>query len=75
MDSQQHSETLIPASKVCARYSRSDKTLDRWLKDESLGFPRPVVIRNRRYFREGELVQWERAQAGKQKHAAVTEAA
>ncbi|WOH55040.1 DNA-binding protein [Bradyrhizobium sp. BWC-3-1] len=65
MDKSTPAEALLPASKVCARYTRSAKTLDRWLKDDTLGFPRPVVIRNRRYFREAELIDWERAQAGK----------
>jgi predicted DNA-binding transcriptional regulator AlpA len=65
----QSSDTLIPGPKVSKRYNRSDKTLDRWLADKELGFPRPIVIRNRRYFREAELVAWERAQAGKSKAA------
>lgn len=43
--------------------------LDRWLKDETLGFPRPVVIRHRRYFKEAELLDWERAQASKSRAA------
>jgi predicted DNA-binding transcriptional regulator AlpA len=65
----QTTDTLIPGPKVSRRYNRSDKTLDRWLNDEALGFPRPIMIRNRRYFRESELVAWERAQAGKSKAA------
>lgn len=56
-------DNLIPAAKVCARYGRTDRTLDRWLKDESLNFPRPVVIRGRRYFKETEIVAWEKNQA------------
>lgn len=63
------SHNMLPAASVWRRYGKSDRTLDRWLKDESLGFPRPLVIRNRRYFKEAELLEWERAQAAKAKAA------
>ena len=65
----QPSENMLPAATVWRRYGKTDRTLDRWLKDESLGFPRPVVIRNRRYFKEAELLDWERAQASKSRAA------
>jgi predicted DNA-binding transcriptional regulator AlpA len=54
---------LLPAGSVWARYGVVDRTLDRWLANESLGFPRPVVINKRRYFRESDLVEWERSRA------------
>jgi predicted DNA-binding transcriptional regulator AlpA len=63
------SESMLPAAQVWKRYGKTDRTLDRWLKDEALGFPRPVVIRNRRYFKEAELQEWERAQASKSRAA------
>lgn len=45
------SKRLIPAKEIRAMFgSVSDMTLWRWLQDESLGFPRPTVIRNRRYW-------------------------
>ena len=59
------SSNLIPAPAVWRRYGKTDRTLDRWLQDPRLNFPRPTVIRGRRYFREAELVAWERAQAAK----------
>jgi predicted DNA-binding transcriptional regulator AlpA len=62
-------DSMLPAPQVWRRYRKSDKTLDRWLKDEGLGFPRPIYIRNRRYFREAELIEWERAQASKARAA------
>ncbi len=58
-------DNMLPAATVWRHYGKTDRTLDRWIKDEQLGFPRPVVIRNRRYFKEAELVEWERAQASK----------
>jgi predicted DNA-binding transcriptional regulator AlpA len=33
----------------------SGMTLWRWLHDESLGFPKPTVIRNRRYWDASEV--------------------
>ena len=65
----QTSDNMLPAAQVWKRYGKTDRTLDRWLKDEKLGFPRPVFIRSRRYFKEAELLDWERAQAGKAKAA------
>jgi hypothetical protein len=41
------------------------RTLSRWELDEKLGFPKPTVIRKRRYWREDELIAWERSQASK----------
>jgi predicted DNA-binding transcriptional regulator AlpA len=58
-------DNLIPAPQVCQRYGRNERTLDRWLKDQGLDFPRPTYIKNRRYFREAELIAWERSQASK----------
>lgn len=59
------SENMLPAAAVWKRYGKTDRTLDRWLKDKSLGFPRPTIIRNRRYFKETELIEWERAQVSR----------
>jgi hypothetical protein len=42
-----------------------DRTLDRWLADARIDFPRPLTINGRRYFSEPELVAWERKRAGK----------
>jgi len=65
----QPSENMLPAALVWRRYGKTDRTLARWLQDESLGFPRPLIIRSRRYFKEAELVEWERLQASKAKAA------
>jgi predicted DNA-binding transcriptional regulator AlpA len=62
-------DNLIPAPRVCDRYNRNERTLDRWLKDDELGFPRPIYIKNRRYFREVDLITWEREQAAKSRAA------
>ena len=62
---QENTGPYQPARKVCARYDIVDRTLDRWLADPAMGFPRPIVINTRRYFSEPELVAWERRRAGK----------
>jgi len=59
------SDTYLTAPQVLRRYSISDMSLHRWLKSPDLAFPRPIKINRRRYFREAELVAWERARAGK----------
>jgi hypothetical protein len=56
-------DVLYPARKVLNKYSISDRTLDRWLADSALGFPRPTMIQGRRYWRAAELAVWERAAA------------
>jgi hypothetical protein len=42
---------------VCSR------TLDRWLHDAALGFPRPRVVNNRRYFERDAIDSWKSATA------------
>jgi predicted DNA-binding transcriptional regulator AlpA len=54
----EHSE-YIPATVVQARYAISDVTLWRWIRSTSLGFPQPVVVNRRRFFRRAELEAWE----------------
>jgi hypothetical protein len=60
----------LPASKVWKRYGVTDRTLDRWLAKESLGFPKPLLINKRRYFREAELIDWERSRASSKSEVA-----
>jgi predicted DNA-binding transcriptional regulator AlpA len=55
----------LPASAVCQRYGVVDRTLDRWLKNRELAFPKPLYINHRRYFDEAELEIWERKQAAR----------
>jgi hypothetical protein len=53
----------LPAPKVWKRYDTSDRTLDRWISNPALEFPKPIIINNRRYFSEPALSAWERKQA------------
>jgi hypothetical protein len=60
---------LLGAPQVRRRYGGiSDMCLWRWLRDPNLDFPRPLIIRKRRYWQTGKLKAWERAQARKAQH-------
>ena len=56
----------LTAPQVRHRYgSRSDMWLWRLLKNEASGFPKPLIINGRRYWRLEDLEAWEVAQAAK----------
>jgi hypothetical protein len=55
--------SLVPSRKVLERYLICDRTLDRWTANPTLGFPQPVLINKRRYWRVAELAAWERSRA------------
>ena len=52
-------EALIPDRAVCTRYGISLMTLYRWDRDSSLGFPKPIRIRTRKYRRVVELDEFD----------------
>jgi predicted DNA-binding transcriptional regulator AlpA len=54
---------LLTSRQLCVRYSVSDRTLHHWLLDQRLGFPRPLVIRRRRYWDQEQIDAFDRAQA------------
>jgi len=53
-------KVYLPSGKVAARYTRSGRTIDRWTRDPKLGFPKPIVIRGKRFWDEASLEQFER---------------
>ena len=58
--SEQSNECFLTARQTRARYGNvSDMWLHRRLHDAS-GFPRPIVICGRRFWRLSDLVAWER---------------
>jgi hypothetical protein len=59
---------LLPERLVAERYSVHVRTVDRWGKDPSLGFPPVIIIRKRRYRDAAALDAWDRA------HNTATEA-
>ena len=52
-------QTYLPAGQVRARYGVSDMSLWRWLRDKKLGFPHPLRINGRRFWKLAELEAWE----------------
>ncbi|NEI02400.1 DNA-binding protein [Rhizobium leguminosarum] len=61
METSTHSNRILPARNVWQRYGVTDRTIDRWLFQPGLGFPRPIVINRRRYWNECDLIAWERS--------------
>ncbi len=54
----------LTAPEVRARFGGiSAMSLWRWLHDEQLGFPRPLVINRRRFFRLDEIEEFEKQRA------------
>jgi predicted DNA-binding transcriptional regulator AlpA len=56
-------EKLLPGKKVRERYGVSDQTIWRWLHDPKSGFPKPVRIQGRRYWRLEQLLAFEAARS------------
>lgn len=52
------------------RYNRSSQTFWRWDNDPELGFPRPMRIKNRLFYRKSEIENWERRMAAASGRAA-----
>jgi hypothetical protein len=51
----------LPAKAVARRYGVVVRTIDRWLDNPKLGFPKPEVVNNRRYWWLNKLCRWDRA--------------
>ena len=70
----QHSgDVWLTATNVCNRLGISKIGLYRWLRDERLNFPQPVIVRKRRYFRMSDLAQWEKHAPGASYNSAAAE--
>lgn len=52
-------KTYLTAAAVKERYKISEMTLWRWLRDEELKFPKPMIINRRKFFNEADLVAWD----------------
>ena len=51
-------DKLISAEAVCAYFGVCRRTVERWLRNRSLGFPRPTVICRRRYWSWAAIERW-----------------
>ena len=63
-------QDFLPARRVWERYGVTSMTLWRWLRDESMDFPRPLYLGRFRYWRATELEAWEAEQAQRSGKAA-----
>lgn len=61
----EQSTDLLPRRLVAERYNVTTRTVCRWENDPDLGFPRPIEINTRRYYRAAELTAWDRANASR----------
>lgn len=60
----QKPDTYLPIAEVRRRYGVSDMTIWRWLADDRLGFPQPMRIRRRRFWKLSALLSWEAQREG-----------
>jgi hypothetical protein len=51
---------LLADAKVCERFSKSQRTIDRWTADPKLGFPHPIYIRGRKHRDADALAAFEK---------------
>jgi predicted DNA-binding transcriptional regulator AlpA len=49
---------LITGPRLRDRLGISAPTLWRWLRNEALGFPKPMVINGRLFFEEDQVTAW-----------------
>lgn len=56
---------FLSATPTRARYGVSGMTIFRWLADPTLGFPQPIRINGRRYWRLADLQAFEARQIKK----------
>jgi len=64
-------ERLLTATQVKERFGGiSDMSLWRWSRDPALGFPVPIIINGRKFYREAEIRAWELSRPRKQREAA-----
>ena len=50
---------FLPANRVWSRYGVTSMTIHRWLRDDRLGFPKPLLIGRMRFWRIADLEAWE----------------
>jgi len=66
MDNVPSPEELLPHAAVLDLLNVCSRTVRRWTKNN--GFPQPIIINGRKYWRRGAVNAWIDAQAGR--HAA-----
>ena len=57
--SNESSSQFLQANKVWRRYGVSFMTINRWMADERIAFPRPVYLGRLRFWKIRDLEEWE----------------
>lgn len=65
---------LTPAPTMRKNFNISATTEWRWNNDSTLGFPKPIWIRSRKYYRSGELRAFQNARQSTSKQEVGGEA-
>lgn len=54
----------VPAVRVAAFFGVHLRTINRWLCDPDLAFPKPAaIVHGRRYWKARDIIEWERARS------------
>jgi MerR HTH family regulatory protein len=62
---------LMTSRHVCERFGVTPRTLHRWDRDPELGFPKPIVINGRKYWRRRDIEDFELLRSAGSKHEAA----
>jgi predicted DNA-binding transcriptional regulator AlpA len=54
-DNRNEPQVWLAAAEVMARYRKGRSTLDRWISDPALNFPKPRYVRTKRLWHASEL--------------------
>ena len=60
----------LTSTAMCERFGIVRRTLARWIVDPAMGLPPSLIINNRHYWDESDIVQWERSRAASNLKAA-----
>jgi hypothetical protein len=53
----------LTTERVAERFDVVARTVERWERDRRLGFPQPLKIHGRKYWKLADIENWERARA------------
>jgi len=61
--SQDLTKTYLTGPQTSRRYGVNDRTIVRWEADTTLDFPKPMLVRGRKFFALDALEAWEKTRA------------
>ena len=63
-------EVYLTGPQLRARYSVSEMTVHRWMRDPNIKFPKPMKVNSRNFWKLADIEHWERARTRKSRSAA-----